>query len=79
MGDFNVNLLNTDTHVLSNDFLNLIYSHAFIPLITKPTRISKSSATLIDNIFSNDINNDVLFNGFFLYRYYRSFTCFYYC
>ena len=65
MGDFNVNLLNTDTHVLSNDFLNLMYSHAFIPLITKPTRISKSSATLIDNIFSNDINNDVLFNGIF--------------
>ena len=32
-----------------------MYSNAFLPLITKPTRITPTSATLIDNIYSNDI------------------------
>ena len=29
------------------------------PVITKPTRISNVSATLIDNIFTDDINRDI--------------------
>jgi hypothetical protein len=29
--------------------------HSFIPLIDKPTRVTSVSATLIDNIFSNDL------------------------
>ena len=31
-----------------------MFSHSFFPCITKPTRVSKTSCTLIDNIFSND-------------------------
>ena len=31
----------------------LMYSNGFYPLISKPTRITSHSATLIDNIFSN--------------------------
>lgn len=53
MGDFNANLLNVETNQSTNAFLNLMYSHSFYPLITKPTRISTTSATLIDNIFCN--------------------------
>ena len=39
----------------------------YTPLITKPTRITKSTATLIDNIFTNNLNrtehlNGILFN-----------------
>ena len=53
VGDFNINLLqhNVDAHV--DDFLNLLLSFSLLPLITKPTRVTESSATLIDNIFSN--------------------------
>ena len=53
MGDFNINLLNAEEDSLCQDFLDAMYSHSFIPLINKPTRITNTSATLIDNIFSN--------------------------
>ena len=32
-------------------------SYAFIPLIVRPTRITANSATLIDNIFTNNLEN----------------------
>ena len=58
MGDFNINLFNFDKYLLTNDFLNLMYTHSYIPLITKATRVYKSSATLIDNIFTNNVGSD---------------------
>ena len=53
MGDFNINLLNEDVHAPTNDFINIMSSHSLYPSITKPTRITPNSATLIDNIFTN--------------------------
>ena len=53
MGDFNINLLNEDVHTLTNDFINIMSSYSLYPSITKPTRITPTSATLIDNIFTN--------------------------
>ena len=41
-----------------------MYSHAFTPLITKPTRVTSNTATLIDNIFTNSSRNS--FNGILL-------------
>ncbi len=57
MGDFNINLLNADTHGPTNDFINNMYAKSMFPLINKPTRITKYSATLIDNIYTNNITN----------------------
>ena len=54
MGDFNLNLLNYDSHTLTGEFLDGIYSNSFIPLITRPTRITAHTSTLIDNIFTNN-------------------------
>ena len=54
--DFNINILNHDNHKPTSDFLELMYSHCFIPLITKPTRITAHTATLIDNVFTNNTN-----------------------
>ncbi len=51
--DFNVNFMNFDNHTLTNDLLNTLISHGFLPMITLPTRITERSATLIDNIFTN--------------------------
>ena len=34
-------------------------SKGMIPLISNPTRITRKSSTLIDNIFTNDIKHDV--------------------
>ena len=54
-GDFNIDCFKADKHRPTADFLEIMYSHSFIPLITRPTRITSSSATLIDNIFTNDL------------------------
>ena len=58
IGDYNIDLLKFQQHDKTSEFLNTIFSHTFYPLITKPTRISDHSATLIDNIFCNDISKE---------------------
>ena len=63
LGDFNINLLNVDKHQSSQDFIDLMYSYSLFPNITKPTRVTGQTATLIDNIFSSDIGNQDIFNG----------------
>ena len=35
---------------------DIMYSNMFFPLITRPTRITSNSATLIDNIFTNNLD-----------------------
>ena len=59
-GDFNVNLLNYNEHNQTNEFLDSLASNSFIPLILQPTRITSHSNTLIDNIFSNVIDPDII-------------------
>ena len=59
MGDFNVDLLKYDKHNLTNEFLDSLSSNYFLPLILLPTRITMSSKTLIDNIFSNKISQNI--------------------
>ncbi len=44
-------------HNKTNLYLDEILSNGFIPLITKPTRISVTSATLIDHLYSNSITS----------------------
>ena len=56
MGDFNIDLLKFRSHCKTSDYLDNIFSHGFIPTITKPTRVTKNSATLIDHIYSNNIS-----------------------
>ena len=60
LGDFNVNLLNYNEHNQTNEFLDSIASNSFIPLILQPTRMTSHSNTLMDNIFSNVIDPDII-------------------
>lgn len=53
-GDFNMDLLNYENNAGTLNFLTCLNSLPLIPLITKPTRITDASATLIDNIFVNN-------------------------
>lgn len=53
MGDFNINLLAIESSQPTNEFLNILHSFFMMPVFLKPTRIGPSSATLIDNIFTN--------------------------
>jgi hypothetical protein len=59
MGDFNMNLLNYQSHNQTNEFLDIMYSNMFFPLITRPTRITSHTATLIDNIFIYIFTNHI--------------------
>ena len=53
LGDFNIDLLKYNTHNPTSEFVNTIFSESFIPLINRPTRVTETSATLIDNILTN--------------------------
>ena len=54
MGDFNIDLIRNDD-ITSQEFLEMFLSASFLPLISKPTRVTNHSATLLDNIFSNSV------------------------
>ena len=49
--DHNLDFLKHKTHKPTRDFIELLNDSNLTPSITQPTRITKSSATLIDNIF----------------------------
>ena len=64
MGDFNLDLLKHEKHPPTEQFLDMMYSNAYIPLINRPTRITKETSTLIDNIFTNNYDiKDSLYSG----------------
>ena len=54
LGDFNADLLKYVSDSDTSDFLDLVFSNALVPLISSPTRVTPTSQTLIDNIFTND-------------------------
>ena len=57
MGDFNLDLMNHQSSSQTGEFLDSIYSNMFHPLISRPTRITSYTATLIDNIFTDNFHN----------------------
>ena len=58
MGDYNIDLLKHCTHNPTSEFLDLMFSNSFIPLINKPTRVTPKTATIIDNIFTKEYKNE---------------------
>ena len=57
LGDFNADLLKYDHNDDVADFLDAMYSKLLLPNISSPTQIMSTSATLIDNIFTNNYDN----------------------
>ena len=55
MGDFNVNLLDYESNTDVQNFFEQLTVNSFLPYIYKPTKITNTSKTLIDNIFYNKI------------------------
>ena len=52
-GDFNLDLLKSSESKFITEYIDNIFSLGFLQLILKPTRISTTSATLIDHILTN--------------------------
>ena len=51
--------LNSQSHQSTNEFINLMLFNSMYPLISKPTRITSSTATQIDNIFTNNLEQSM--------------------
>ena len=49
--DHNLDFLKSNTHEPTNEFIQNNLDFGLIPTVTRPTRITQSTATLIDNIF----------------------------
>ncbi len=64
-GDFNIDLLNPNGNKRITDFTDSLYSKGLFPVITKPSRITKNTATLIDNIYTNEIEGKIV-GGLFI-------------
>ena len=65
--DHNMDLLKTHLHPQTNEFLEINLKRNLLPTISKPTRITTKSATLIDNIFlstklQNNIESNIIMN-----------------
>ena len=57
---FLAELLDFETNKKVQSFLNLMFEFSMIPTITKPTRVTKHTATIIDNVITNCvINSDI--------------------
>lgn len=59
-GDFNLDLFKHDVHLGTEPFINCLYQHSMIPLITRPTWFTADTITLIDNICSNKADTNWL-------------------
>ena len=57
-GDFNINLLNNETHIPTSQFVDTMLRNGFYPCITHPTRITDHSCTLIDHIYTNSLEDN---------------------
>ena len=61
-GDFNLNCLEFHQNSETGQFFNNIFQKEAIPLINRPIRVTTSSWTLIDNIFTNCVFDTSLKN-----------------
>ena len=56
LGDLNIDFLKYDEHRLTSPFIDTLYSNNVFPLITKPTRVTQRTATLINQILTNNFD-----------------------
>ena len=63
-GDFNIDLLKLRNKTTSKNFMEYMLSIGMLPQLTLPTRLAEHSASLIDNIFTNCTDNNIVnFSG----------------
>ena len=58
MGNFNIDLLKYDSNIDSSIFLDKMCSSFLLPYILSPSQLTTRSQMLIDNILSNNIEED---------------------
>ena len=58
-GDFNMDLLKHDNVTDYQDLINIMVKHNFVQIVSRPTRITDTSATLIDHVYTNNLESTV--------------------
>ena len=53
-------MLKCGSHPGTQKFLDVMYNAGVFPLINKPTRITQDSATVIDNVITNNLMGNIL-------------------
>ena len=60
VGDMNIDLIKSETHRETSEFLDSMISNDLFPKITLPTRVTHTSATLIDHIYTNNKHHSTI-------------------
>ena len=64
-GDFNIDLLKIES--INQEYYNLLCSYGLLPQIIQPTRVVENqSPSLIDNIFTNNISDEITGGNIYL-------------
>ena len=53
IGDFSLNVLDYSKNEKVTKFLSLIFEYGLVSVINKPTRVTKNTATAVDDIIAN--------------------------
>ena len=59
-GDVNIDLIKNESNKNISDYLNILVANNFLPVLLMPTRITQTSATLIDHIYYYQGSNSKL-------------------
>ena len=76
----NLNLIDYQSNAKVRNFVNLIFQHSLVPIVNKPTRVTKNNATLIDYIITNSFTDQENLTGILktdISDHSSNFYCFY--
>ena len=61
VGDFNIDIASTSSASnFATDYINLLASNGYFPLVTLPKRVTETSSTVIDHIITNDHKHSII-------------------
>ena len=64
LGDFNQDLIKYDSDSNSQNLVDTAASHGLVQIVSRPTRITDKSATLIDHVYTNNLDSTLSCNIF---------------
>ena len=61
--DLNLNLVDYQSNAKVRNFASFIFHYSLVPIVNKPTRVTKNNATLIDYIITNSFTDQENLTG----------------
>lgn len=70
LGDFNIDILKYSNinNFVAKRYIDMLTSYGLLQLITKPTRCTSNSVTLLDHILTNSFKNEITYNWHFDFK-----------